>query len=208
MKLKKLALIFGILAILYIATVQVSESNFGCGACHKNQHERWFQGTHKKVNCRDCHIDPGMTGAVKAQIDGIPHVFITLIRGSEIPPHEEPLPISTENCMSCHAAIYLVTELGWEDLPNNSLKVQGLKIGHRIHVEKYKMDCVECHRGVVHRDPETIGKYTKNFPFMHTDCKSCHDGKYHERFEIEVTDLEDRSKCIVCHPYFEPPPEY
>ena len=70
------------------------------------------------------------------------------------------------------------------------------------------MDCVECHRGIVHRDTAKIGEYDKNWALMHTDCKPCHDGKYHERFEVEVTGLEDRQKCTVCHPDYQPPPEY
>jgi len=55
---------------------------------------------------------------------------------------------------------------------------------------------------------EKIGKYKTNWPFMHNDCGVCHDGKYWERFKIEVTDLEDQSKCAVCHPTYEPPPNY
>ena len=62
--------------------------------------------------------------------------------------------------------------------------------------------------GIVHRDPNKIGKYSINWPFMHNDCGVCHDGKYWDRFETEVTDLEDNKKCTVCHPTYEPPPDY
>jgi len=197
-----------IVIIIYFIAAETSESNFGCGYCHTGEYDRWDVSTHNTVNCRNCHIDPGITGTIDAQINGLHNLFIAITKGTNVKPHEDPIPISTQNCQGCHAAILNLTELGYEDLPDNSLKVQGLKIGHRVHVEEYNIDCVECHRGVVHRDPGEIGKYAKNFPFMHTDCKSCHDGKYHERFQVEVTDLEDRQKCTTCHPDYIPPDEY
>ena len=204
MKLKITALVIIGILLIYVTTVKVSESNFACGYCHTDQHERWAASTHETVDCLECHIDPGISGAIDAQVNGLQNLYVSITKGNEIKPHEDPIPISTENCMSCHAAIFLVTELGWEDLPDNSLKVQGLKIGHRIHVEKYNIMCVECHRGIVHRDPEAIGKYEMNWPFMITDCGPCHDGKFSERFQVEVTDLGDKKKCNVCHPYYEP----
>ena len=197
-----------ILLFLYWTAAKVSEANFACGYCHKEQNERWKQSTHKSVHCKDCHIEPGISGELDAQLNGVKNLFVAVTKGVHIQPHEKPLPISTENCRSCHAAILYVNEIGYNDLPDNSLRGQSLQISHRAHVEKYTIDCVECHRGVVHNDPEKIGKYKTNWPFMHNDCGVCHDGKYWERFKIEVTDLEDQGKCNVCHPTYEPPPNY
>lgn len=206
--MKKTYLITVVVCILlvYGITAKISESNFACRSCHSNQYQRWAVSSHMKIDCKDCHIDPGLSGKLEAQINGIRNLFVTIIRGVNIQPHEKPLPISTENCVGCHAAILHLTELGYDDLPDNSLKGQGLRINHRIHVEKYSIECVECHRGIVHRDPEKIGKYRTNWPFMTMDCGPCHDGKFSERFQVEVTSLEDKKKCTVCHPYYEPPP--
>jgi hypothetical protein len=201
-----LIIVFSII-FLYAFAVKTSESNFSCGFCHEKEHEQWEKSSHKKTNCRVCHIEPGIKGAFKAQFDGLGNLFVAVAKGTDIQPHDDPIPVSTQNCMECHAAIFLVNELGYLDLPDNTLKGQGLAIGHRIHIEKYKMDCVECHRGIVHRDPEEIGKYPINFPFMHKDCAHCHDGQFRERFNIEVTSLHDKKKCTVCHPYYIPPDE-
>jgi hypothetical protein len=147
-------------------------------------------------------VDPGASGLLEAQIKGVGNLWIAVTRGTDIQPHEEPLPISTENCIGCHAGILYVNEIGFEDLPENSLKGQSLKVSHRLHVEEYKIDCVECHRGIVHRDPGDIGKYETNWPFMHKDCGVCHNGQYWERFDIELTDVEGEENCIVCHPTY------
>jgi len=208
MKFKTIAVIFFGIILLYGVTAKVSESNWACGACHSSQHERWAVSSHQSIDCRQCHIDPGVSGAVDAQINGIGNLFTAVIHGTDIQPHKDPIPVSTENCMGCHAGILHFTEMGYEDLPDNSLKGQGLIIAHRTHVEKYNMNCVDCHRGIVHRDPDEIAKYPLNWPFMHIDCGPCHRGAFMERFQVVVTDLEDRSKCTTCHPYYEPPPDY
>lgn len=208
MKLKmSIYIVIGLL-FFYGITVKVSESNFACGYCHESQYERWKTSTHKLIDCSNCHINPGVTGAFQAQANGVKNLLIAITKGVDIKPHKDPLPISTKNCMGCHGAILYLNEIGYEDLPDNSLKGQSLVIAHRLHIEKYSMECVECHRGIVHDDPDKIAKYPTNWPFMHKDCGPCHNGKYQERFKTEVTDLEDKSKCTVCHPTYIPPPEY
>ncbi|MFC1564873.1 cytochrome c3 family protein [candidate division KSB1 bacterium] len=208
MRKKYIPIILVSVVFLYAVTVSVSESNWACGTCHTTEHDRWAVSTHNAVDCTQCHVDPGFGGAIDAQINGIGNLFTAVVSGNDIQPHEDPIPISTQNCMDCHASILRVNELGYEDTPDNTLKGQGLKISHNTHIDTYKMDCVECHRGIVHRDPEEIGKYKTNWPLMHKDCKPCHDGMYSERFKIVVTSLEEPDKCQVCHPYYEPPPEY
>ncbi len=208
MKLKTFSIIITGIIFVYLITVKVSESNMACGTCHDNEHLRWKTSSHKTIDCIDCHIDPGMSGAVDAQVKGIGNLFTAVFKGTDIQPHEAPVPVSTQNCLGCHASILRVNEIGWGDLPENTLKGQGLKIGHSTHVEKYTIDCVECHRGIIHRDPNKYRRYPVNWPFMNKDCMVCHDGNYSERFKVEVTDVEDKGKCTVCHPYYEPPPDY
>ncbi|MFC1555378.1 cytochrome c3 family protein [candidate division KSB1 bacterium] len=208
MKKKSILIIIAGIFIIYGATVKVSESNMACGYCHTDQHLTWDKGTHKTVDCKGCHIDPGIGGAFNAQMGGVKNLLIAMTKGTEIQPHEEPLPISTENCMGCHAAILYFNELGFLDIPEyNTLQGQGLAIGHRIHVEKHTIACVECHRGIVHRDPDDIRKYETNWPFMHKDCVACHDSERMERFDMVVFGLEDKKECIRCHPVIVPPPD-
>ncbi len=136
--------------------------------------------------------------------------MVAIIRGNELSPHEEPLPISTENCMGCHNSILYFNEMGWYDLPDNTLKGQGLIMAHRTHVEREKIECVEYHRGITHGDPEFVGKYKTNWPFMFNDCGVCHNGQFNPRFNKTLTDVEDEDKkdCFQCHLFFTPPPVY
>ncbi len=201
-------IIFFDLIILYGTAARISESNFACGYCHKEHNERWVHSTHKDVNCRICHIEPGIKGSIKAQINGVQNLWIAVTKGTDIKPHEDPIPISTKICLGCHRAVKYLNEIGFEDLPDNSLKGQSLIIAHRKHIEEYGIDCVECHRGVVHRNPYDIDKYKTNWPLMDKDCGVCHDGKKHGKFKMKIFDVEETDKCIKCHPTYEAPPDY
>lgn len=203
-KLNKYLLLFSFVILLYGSTVTISETNTSCGSCHSDQKLSWEKSTHVSINCIDCHIEPGIEGAIKAQIQGVKDLYVSITRGNDLTPHDDPLPISSENCRGCHAGILYYNEMAWEDLPDNSLKGQGLKMSHRLHIETAKLDCVDCHRGITHRDPEIAGKYKTNWPLMHTDCGRCHNGNLIERFNKTLTDVDDITKksCISCHPYF------
>ncbi len=213
MSKKTIGILVVLLLAFYGSTVKLSESNFACGGCHTPQHNNWAISTHKNVDCRECHIDPGVGGALTAQYTGVKNLLVAFTTGGDTltreMAHESPLPMSSKNCMDCHAAILYFNELGYEDIPEeNTIQGQGLYIAHRTHIEKYDILCVECHRGISHRNPDDIRKYKTNWPFMKKDCGPCHTGKYMERFKTEVTDLQDMEKCTTCHPYYVPPPNY
>ena len=194
----------GLVLVLYVSMVRVSETDTVCGSCHGDLKERWAQSTHQENHCRDCHVEPGVKGQLKAQRDGLHNLWVSVTKGNEIPPHADPVPIKAAQCLDCHAGVLRVNEVGQADLPSNALWDQGLRMAHRVHIEKHGMSCVECHRGVTHRDPEDEGKYRINRPLMNQDCGVCHNGRYWERFKTPVSDLNDPARCIVCHPRIKP----
>ncbi len=83
-------------------------------------------------------------------------------------------------------------------------------IGPMSSAEREKVECVEYHRGITHGDPEFVGKYKTNWPFMFNDCGVCHNGQFNPRFNKTLTDVEDEDKkdCFQCHLFFTPPPVY
>ncbi len=169
-----------------------------CARCHPNLVQNWRSSTHQTVACTQCHVNPGMKAAVGAKAHGLRNVWIAATRGVTLPEHDIPLPINSDRCLGCHRAILRLNEVGYLDLPDNSLKSDGLTVGHRIHVEKHGVDCVWCHRGTVHRDPEIVGKYAYNMPF-HEDCRACHNGEYLEKYDITLPDCDDPESCVQCH---------
>ena len=200
------ALAAAVVVTVLIALHVVTDATASCIWCHGEHGQLWAASTHKTVDCVECHVDPGIGGAVHAKLRGARNVFVSIARGNEVEPGEEPLPVSTENCFACHAGVLRVNEMGYQDLPANSLKADGLVMDHRVHVEKHGIDCVWCHRGTVHRDPAIAGKYEFNMP-LHGDCRACHNGEYIEQFDMTLPHVEDKSGCTDCHPTYEGPTE-
>lgn len=199
---------FLVLGALSVSGVWVaSDSNTSCILCHSQHGESWSSGTHQGIHCVDCHVDPGASGSVRAKIRGVHNLCVALIRGNEVERGHDPLPVSSENCMACHHGILRHNELGDLDLPDNSLMMTGLVMAHRVHVEDHAIDCVWCHRGVVHRNPEDVGKYEFNMP-LHNDCMACHNGEHLEEFDTTLGKLDEQDSCVTCHPYYEPQPDY
>jgi nitrate/TMAO reductase-like tetraheme cytochrome c subunit len=202
-------IVVGALALIVLGTGTVwvaSDTNASCIACHNEHGAQWEVSTHKTVDCVECHIEPGMVGHGQAKIKGVQNLWVSLTKGNKVAKSEDPLPISTENCISCHHGILMLNEIGYEDLPDNSLVYNGLKMGHRIHVEKHEIDCVWCHRGTVHRDPGIVGKYEFNMPF-HEDCMQCHNGEPLEEYGITLPHVQDGGQCQMCHTTYQPDPE-
>lgn len=195
----------GILVSASGAVHVATDSSQSCTWCHGEHGKQWASSTHKAVECVDCHIQPGIGGAVKAKVQGLQNLYVSVIRGNEVKRGETPVFVDTKNCIECHGGILYLNELGFADLPNNSLKVDGLVMAHRKHVEKHKIDCIWCHRGTVHRDPEIVGKYPFNMP-LHSDCDVCHNGEYLKEYDMTLPKRSDENECIICHPTYEPQP--
>ncbi len=197
------ALLLVLASSMFAGVHVVSDATGFCIKCHPDHGEQWQNSTHKTIDCAECHIDPGIGGAIQAKIGGLKNLYVSITRGNDVERTKDPLPISTKNCISCHNGILYLNELGYEDLPDNSLKVDGLVMGHRIHVEKHGIDCVWCHRGTVHRDKSIVGKYEFNMP-LHSDCAVCHSGERMEQYDITLPHVEDKEECKMCHPTYEP----
>lgn len=204
---KTIAIVALLAAIAMIGGLHIATDASGvCVMCHPEHGKLWKKSTHQTVECVECHVDPGVWGMAKAKVRGTRNLFVAMAHGNDVEPGKDPLPVSTENCRGCHRGVLYVNEMGFEDLPDNNLKNDGLIMGHRIHVEKHSIDCVWCHRGTVHRDPEIVGKYEYNMPF-HQDCDVCHTGEYVEKYDVTLPNTSDDSGCTLCHPTYEGPTE-
>jgi len=118
-------LIVVIIAVLVFAQVEIfhitSESKF-CGKCHPEQkvgplgeYYTWSKNVHSaaKVECIDCHGEPGFVGYLKAKMGGIKdlygeffksseHKLEILTKGASDPKYAAKLVPNT-TCLHCHS---------------------------------------------------------------------------------------------------------
>jgi hypothetical protein len=124
----------------------------------KHRMAAWRGSTHAKIACAECHVDPGVIGAVEFAGKAIPAFYEQLVTG---PKTTNLLAVpSSAACQKCHTTYRQVSASG------------DLLIPHRAHVQVLEIRCATCHKDLVH------SKNTRGFnsPVMET-CLKCHDGK-------------------------------
>jgi hypothetical protein len=118
----------------------------------------WENSTHSKVTCTQCHVEPGIKGYASFAVRSIPAFYSQLVGGaSDTNLLSAP---SRAACQKCHTTYRTVAPSG------------DLLIPHRAHVVVLKMECVECHKDLVHSE----NRRGFNRPEMETCVEKCHDG--------------------------------
>lgn len=137
--------------------------------------DNWAVSTHSRISCAECHVEPGATGFLSLAVRSIPAFYSQLMQG----PDTTNLLTAPrrEACERCHTPYRKVAPGG------------DLLIPHRAHVEVLGMDCVACHKDLVH----SLNRRGFNRPEMETCLDQCHDGD-------TATD-----ECVKCHTRKETP---
>ena len=131
--------------------------------------DAWKASTHARIPCSDCHIDPGAVGFLTFAAKSVPAFYSQLVFG----PREQNLLQAPDRaaCQKCHTAYRTVSPAG------------DLLIPHQAHVEVLKVNCVVCHKNLVH----SLNADGYNKPEMQTCLNECHNG-------VRAT-----NQCDKCH---------
>jgi len=131
-------------------------------------HETWAGSTHKSEDCQDCHVAPGVVPQAGFFLRMAGEFYLSLI---PVQRTADFLGTPTNaSCQACHSSLVAVSPKG------------DLNIPHKAHVQVLKIDCVVCHKYLVH-DKSPEGRHS---PAMAT-CLKCHDGQ------------RAKSSCSACH---------
>jgi len=131
--------------------------------------DHWAVSTHSRISCIECHVEPGVQGFVTFAAGSVPAFYSQLLQG----PDDTNLLKAPGRaaCQKCHTRYRRVTRSG------------DLLIPHRAHVEVLEMDCVECHKDLVH----SLNRRGFNRPEMEACLAQCHDGD------------KASDECVKCH---------
>ena len=153
-----------------------------CNSCHimNPYYESWEHSSHSKVNCLDCHLQPGLTGYAKGKINGLAQAVACVVGRVGTKPNATVLDAS---CMrpECHSS---------EELVSKNLVYGGMKFTHQVHIEHevdgIKISCGLCHSHVEGEEHFSVNKevcFTCHFlkgskgdgRLVQTGCQSCHE---------------------------------
>ena len=138
-----------------------------CTSCHtmNSAFALWEQSGHKNVECHTCHV-PNVAS-------NLHQLFIYATRKpDEVVKHAE---VDRSVCEKCHAGG------GGGSKWNRVVETPG----HRVHVGKQRVECVQCHGMSVHRfrPPKEV-------------CATCH-----KKVTLAAAGSMAEMHCLQCHPF-------
>jgi hypothetical protein len=101
-------------AIVVVASTgaaHYSESNTFCGqVCHEPMEPQFVNhklSAHAQIECVQCHVAPGASGAIAAKMNGTRQLYGLLTNTFQrpIPSPRDRMPVPTETCTQCHAPV-------------------------------------------------------------------------------------------------------
>jgi nitrate/TMAO reductase-like tetraheme cytochrome c subunit len=97
-----------VVAFTGVSMIQWTETADFCGRCHTMAPElkAYHLGSHRDVDCGECHVEPGIVGWVKSKLAGT-RQLVGVVMGTYPTPIEPPdhqdLPSTADTCQKCHS---------------------------------------------------------------------------------------------------------
>ncbi len=182
-------LIIAIIAVIAVIGISVgtfeytSTTNF-CSQCHVMDpyYGTWAQSAHKDIHCYECHIDDGTVNYLKAKVNGLRELYVT-VTGAEANPDDQS---AWGRCKKCHSS-----------LMEKPTQASNDSFEHYKHLQS-GLTCKKCHGDPIHHKEVKITQQL---------CADCHkDMKVkpstHDTPEFKVThgrNLKNTESCGLCH---------
>ena len=132
------------------------------------QYQTWSKSAHVGVACQGCHVSPQPVAQAFYGVKMLGEFYVSIVFRSR-QPNLFPKPANAA-CQNCHVDLRTVSPSG------------DLNIPHQAHVTVLKMQCITCHKYLVH-ETSPVGKHA---PTM-AACLTCHNGKV------------AKNACSTCH---------
>lgn len=181
---KRLYWIIGILILFSgfsYGSIEITSRSSFCKSCHYMvpYYENWSTSKHGKVECIQCHFEPGIKSAIRGKMEGLVQVVSYISQSYK---KRRPWPeIADESCLrsGCHQ------ERSFEA---TTFPFKGVQYSHQHHLGELrrgkKLRCTSCHAQIVQGPHMKVSEST---------CFLCHFKK------SEAPNSEHLRECELCH---------
>jgi len=137
--------LFVFLILLSAAAEYTSRPSF-CPTCHYMEtfYQSWRTSTHNKVDCVECHFEPGLAGTIKGKLNGLVQIvnYISLSYKKRKPWAE--IPDNTCARSGCHER---------QAFQDTTYNFKGVMFNHKHHLQELRrgktLKCISCHSQIV-----------------------------------------------------------
>jgi nitrate/TMAO reductase-like tetraheme cytochrome c subunit len=212
--LKYASTVIILLVILIAAAAEYTSRPAFCPTCHYMEtfYQSWRTSAHNKVDCVECHFEPGISGTVRGKLNGLVQIvnYISLSYKKRKPWAE--IPDNTCARSGCHET---------QAFTDSTYNFKGIQFSHKHHLQELKrgktLKCTSCHSQIVQGTHiEVTASTCFNCHFKKSDdpehkydklsnCTTCHDFKNKTREEManlrydHTTVAQNNISCLNCH---------
>jgi len=175
-------------------------------------YQSWRTSAHNKIDCVDCHFEPGVSGTIRGKLNGLVQIvnYVSLSYKRRKPWAE--IPDNTCARSGCHEK---------QALQDSTYNFKGVQFSHKNHLQEMKrgktLKCTSCHSQIVQGTHIEVTVQTcilchfkkSDDPSLNLakqrDCKTCH--KWENKTKEEMTSyrydhsmvVRNKVDCNSCH---------
>lgn len=211
---KYTATIIILLLILTAGAAEYTSRPSFCPTCHYMEpfYQSWRTSAHNKVDCVECHFEPGISGTIKGKLNGLVQIvnYISLSYKKRKPWAE--IPDNTCARSGCHEK---------QALQDTTYEFKGIQFNHKHHLQELRrgktLKCTSCHSQIVQGSHIEVTESTCfNCHFKKSDdpehkydklsnCTTCHDWKSKTKEQMaqyrydHTSVVQNNIPCNSCH---------
>lgn len=212
--LKYFSTVLILLVILTAAAAEYTSRPAFCPTCHYMEtfYQSWRTSAHNKVDCVECHFEPGISGTVRGKLNGLVQIVNYLSASYKKRKPWAEIPDNTCARVGCHET---------QALKDSTYNFKGVMFNHEHHLKELKrgktLKCTSCHSQIVQGTHiEVTGATCFNCHFKKSDdpehkydkmadCSTCHDWSKKTPQEMKEARYDhtpivaNKMACLDCH---------
>ena len=174
---------FVIFVIFFAASAEYTSRPSFCPTCHYMEpfYNSWKSSTHNKIQCTECHFEPGLTGTIKGKLNGLVQIVNYVATSYKKRKPWADIPDNTCSRSDCHAK---------QSIQDTTYETKGILFNHKHHLSELrrgkKLKCTSCHSQIVQGSHMQV---------TYATCFNCH---FHKSDDPEHK-YDKLANCTTCH---------
>jgi len=204
----------GLFLLLLAGSAEYTSRPAFCPTCHYMEtfYQSWRTSAHNKVDCVECHFEPGISGTIRGKLNGLVQIVSYVSQSYKKRKPWAEIPDNTCDRAGCHVM---------QSIKDSTYNFKGVMFSHKNHLQEQRrgktLKCTSCHSQVVqgsHIEVTEATCFTCHFKKSDdpehkfdkmADCNTCHswENKTKEQmasFRYDHTNVvENKFNCLDCH---------
>ena len=184
---KRFLLFTGIYLLLFLIVLagyaEYTSRPAFCPTCHYMEtfYQSWRTSAHNKVDCVECHFEPGLSGIIKGKLNGLVQIVSYVSSTNKKRKPWAEIPDNTCARSGCHER---------QAFTDTTYDYKGIAFNHKHHLQELRrgktLKCTSCHSQIVQGVHMEVTQST---------CFNCHFNKSSD----PGNNYEKLSNCTTCH---------